>query len=699
VTHGIGHDLFDLGRAVAQLFKGGGNRVVDDLEIAAAGELLELHQREVGLDPGGVAVHDKSDRAGGRNDGRLRVAVAVLFAQLQRLVPGPFRQRHKALVRAIRCVERNWGDVHLFVTGGFAMGGTSVIADHPQHVPRVALIAREGSQFPRDLGRGRVGHAGHHGGQRTAKRAALVAVIAKTHVHQKPADIGIAKPQRAEVIGQLCDLLRRELRHHHRYFQCQCPEPRGMDVFFGLEFAVPEEGQQVHRRKVAGRVIEEHVLRAGVRPPDRAIFRAGVPGVDGVVVLDARIGAGPGGVADLFPQIARLDGLGDLAVGAADQLPVGIFRNRPQEGIGHADRVVRVLPRNAGVGLTVPVCVIGRKLDRAVALPRVVEHALDIGFRDRIALGLADGVLERPVHRGVDRIGQIAIPLADGREDRVQAPLVHLRAGDDRRHLLLLDHLPVDEILDIRMVGVDDHHLRRAPRGAARLDRARRTVADLEKAHQPRRFAAARQLLALAAQMAEVGAGSRPVLEEPRLAHPEVHDPPLVHEVVLHTLNEAGMGLRMLIRRFRFGELAGLVVHIVVSLSWAVDAVGPVQAGIEPLRAVRGRALGRQHEAHFVEIGLRVGLRGEIAALPAPVGPGAGQPVEDLLGRGFPAEPLVHGKLGQRVFVGHRPPQELGHVLFAHLLKTRGNAGLAEILLRDDVRGDLAPAFGHLHSV
>jgi hypothetical protein len=31
--------------------RAGGNRQVDDLEVAAAGELLELHEREVGLTP------------------------------------------------------------------------------------------------------------------------------------------------------------------------------------------------------------------------------------------------------------------------------------------------------------------------------------------------------------------------------------------------------------------------------------------------------------------------------------------------------------------------------------------------------------------------------------------------------------------------------------------------------------------------
>jgi len=36
--------------------------LIDDLEVAAAGEFLELHQSEVRLDSGRVAVHDEADR-------------------------------------------------------------------------------------------------------------------------------------------------------------------------------------------------------------------------------------------------------------------------------------------------------------------------------------------------------------------------------------------------------------------------------------------------------------------------------------------------------------------------------------------------------------------------------------------------------------------------------------------------------------
>ena len=69
------------------------------------------------------------------------------------------------------------------------------------------------------------------------------------------------------------------------------------------------------RRKNAGIAGDARIGRI-----DPARLRAGVPAVDGVVVLHAGIGAAPGGEGNLFPQIAGLDRLGDLAVGAPGEL-------------------------------------------------------------------------------------------------------------------------------------------------------------------------------------------------------------------------------------------------------------------------------------------------------------------------------------------------------------------------------------------
>ena len=80
-------DVFDLFAVVAQLAQGGGHGAVDDLQQAAANQLLVLDEREVGLDAGGVAVHHQPNRPGGGEDGRLGVAIAVLAPELDGVVP------------------------------------------------------------------------------------------------------------------------------------------------------------------------------------------------------------------------------------------------------------------------------------------------------------------------------------------------------------------------------------------------------------------------------------------------------------------------------------------------------------------------------------------------------------------------------------------------------------------------------------
>ncbi len=179
----------------------------------------------------------------------------------------------------------------------------------------------------------------------------------------------------------------------------------------------------------------------------------------------------------------------------------------------------------------------------------------------------------------------------------------------------------------------------------------------LRKAHQAGRLAAAGELFAFAAQFREIRAGAGAVFEQPRLAHPQIHDAALVDEVVGDRLDEAGMRLRMLIGAVGRLELSALEIDIEMALARAVDAIGPVQAGVEPLRRVRRHHLHRQHVAVLVEERLRIGFAREIAALPAPIGPGAGEPVEHLFAGGLADEALGLGQLRQRGLVEHAAPQ------------------------------------------
>ncbi len=336
MTHRITDNLFDLGRAIAQSLKRGWHRAVDDFEIATTSELFEFHQRKIGFNPGRVTIHHQTNGAGWGNHRHLSIAKAVLFTKQHRLVPSAHRQIHQLGIGTVGVIQSNRFYIKLFIAFCGAISRCAMIADDLKHMFFVAFKPVKRAQLTSHFSRGRIGHTGHDRGQRPTQGTPLVAVITIPHVHQKSANIGVSQTQGTEVIRQLCDFLRRELRHHHRNLKRHGPQACSVHVIFGLKFPILQEGQQVHRRQVTGRIIQEHVFRTRVRPTDRAIFWAGVPGVHSVMILDARIGTGPSGVSDLIPQIAGFDGLGDGAIGATDQLPIRIVLYGLQIGIGHA---------------------------------------------------------------------------------------------------------------------------------------------------------------------------------------------------------------------------------------------------------------------------------------------------------------------------------------------------------------------------
>ena len=152
-------------------------------------------------------------------------------------------------------------------------------------------------------------------------------------------------------------------------------------------------------------------------------------------------------------------------------------------------------------------------------------------------------------------------------------------------------------------------------------------------------------------------------------------------------IRQARVRRDMLIRRRGPRHAARLGVHIIVPLRRPLDAVGPVQPRVEPLRTVRRRHLGRQHVTVLVEERPRVLLAAEVAALPAPVGPAARQPAEHLPGVGLLA--------GARIIRGRAAAlQPARHARFRHALGAGRHTGFAEVFLCQNVHGDLRPALG-----
>src|SRR3546814_16220169 len=112
-------------------------------------------------------------------------------------------------------------------------------------------------------------------------------------------------------------------------------------------------------------------------------------------------------------------------------------------------------------------------------------------------------------------------------------------------------------------------------------------------------------------------------------------------DLVADRLDEAGVRLRVLVGAGGARQLAGREVDVVVALTRAVDAVGPVQPGVEPLRRVRRAHLACQHIAHLVVVGAGALLGIGLTALHAPLGPGAAPAGETLPGPSPPATALV----------------------------------------------------------
>ena len=114
----------------------------------------------------------------------------------------------------------------------------------------------------RHLGRGRVRLAGHDRRHRAGEGARLIGVVRQAAQHQHRAEIGVAQPERAEVVRQPGDLLARELRHQHADLEHHRPEPDRVPIRLDIDLAGLDidELDQVQAGQIAGRVVEEHVL-------------------------------------------------------------------------------------------------------------------------------------------------------------------------------------------------------------------------------------------------------------------------------------------------------------------------------------------------------------------------------------------------------------------------------------------------------
>src|SRR5580700_862210 len=186
-------DRADLFVRVAELMQRGINRLIDDLEIAAAGELLEFYQREVGLDAGRITVHHEPYGAGRSGYGDLSVTISSDFADGECFVPHLSSERPSLLRKERRRVRYRLNAEAFIFARIDGVGRASMISNNAQHRIAIGVEACECTEILRELGRRTIRHAGKQRVDRTAPAKALFRVIRKTHAHQQRSEIGVAK--------------------------------------------------------------------------------------------------------------------------------------------------------------------------------------------------------------------------------------------------------------------------------------------------------------------------------------------------------------------------------------------------------------------------------------------------------------------------------------------------------------------------
>ena len=114
-----------------------------------------------------------------------------------------------------------------------------------------------------------------------------------------------------------------------------------------------------------------------------------------------------------------------------------------------------------------------------VASVVAVDHTIWIGHRPRLPLSVVQDGTHEVVGHANAVIGVLEENRGVGRSGK--RPVV---AGVDQCPGFLLFFRLVDEFDDVRMVGIEDDHLRGAPRLAARLDHAGERVVALHERHR-----------------------------------------------------------------------------------------------------------------------------------------------------------------------------------------------------------------------
>ena len=216
-------------------------------------------------------------------------------------------------------------------------------------------------------------------------------------------------------------------------------------------------------------------------------------------------------------------------------------------------------------------------------------------------LGLPQAVVQHGAHEFIGDANGVVRVLEEHRSVRRAGERPVVAGIDQRPRLLLFFDLAIDELENVGMLGIENHHLRRAARLAARLDHAGKCVEALHERDRARCGAAAGEKLLRRSDRRQIAAGTRTEFEQHALGLGERQD--RFHRVV-DGIDEARRALRRLL-----------------------------ETAVEPHRTVERRLLVDEQIFEIVAERLQRCIRGEILLLARPVGNRADDAADQLFDR------------------------------------------------------------------
>ena len=359
---------------VAEALQRPRDRLVDDLHGAAADQLLELHQRQVRLDTGGVAVHHEADGAGRREHARpVRFGTRSVSPSARHSFHGSGR----GVDRAVHAAE-----------GRDLAVGVGVLAHDPLVGRGVARVTVVGPDDGGQLRGAAVGGAGHQRRDRGGDGPAALGVVGMAGRHQQRAEVGVTDAELPVGPGGRRPIFSvgKSAKQMEMSIAVMISSTICRNRSTSKALSSRQELQQVKRREVAGGIVQVQVFRARVGRGDSAGFRAGMPVIDRVVVLNARVGAFPGG---LRPSCGtgpwRRRSRSSSPVRRAAQVELAARLDGLHELVGDPHRVVGVLVLDAGDVLAAEVHVepgVAQDADLVLFARLGLDELLDVGVVD-----------------------------------------------------------------------------------------------------------------------------------------------------------------------------------------------------------------------------------------------------------------------------------------------------------------------------